>query len=168
MKLEELERRLRNDLTHEAMIWGSRVLLHREIPAQTGTACAGTRAGTPSRGVSPSRSPSLQYTTPGKRRAVEREAEGDLQPQMSDDVTKKEDDSAEPQHLMAFWESTGVGLASTYCQWPDSRACTFGQGIFEASCPEKRLVQGYQSWQWIEEQAMALVALRPAIGRPLC
>lgn len=32
MKLEELERRLRNDLTQEAMVWGSRVLLHREPP----------------------------------------------------------------------------------------------------------------------------------------
>lgn len=29
MKLEELERRLRNDVTHEAMVWGGRVLLHK-------------------------------------------------------------------------------------------------------------------------------------------
>ena len=31
VKLEELERRLRNDLMHEAMAWGGRLLLHREI-----------------------------------------------------------------------------------------------------------------------------------------
>ena len=30
VKLEELERRLRNDLMHEAMHWGGRVLLHRQ------------------------------------------------------------------------------------------------------------------------------------------
>ena len=34
VKLEELERRLRNDLMHEAMAWGGRLLLHRDIPRQ--------------------------------------------------------------------------------------------------------------------------------------
>ena len=34
MKLEELERRLRNDLIHEAMAWGGRLLLHRDISVQ--------------------------------------------------------------------------------------------------------------------------------------
>lgn len=34
VKLEELERRLRNDLMHEAMAWGGRLLLHRDIQPQ--------------------------------------------------------------------------------------------------------------------------------------
>lgn len=34
VKLEELERRLRNDLMHEAMAWGGRLLLHRDISVQ--------------------------------------------------------------------------------------------------------------------------------------
>ena len=31
VKLEELERRLRNDLTKESSNWGGRLLLHREV-----------------------------------------------------------------------------------------------------------------------------------------
>ena len=34
VKLEELERRLRNDLMHEAMAWGGRLLLHRDLPVK--------------------------------------------------------------------------------------------------------------------------------------
>lgn len=34
VKLEELERRLRNDLTKESGNWGGRLLLHREVKAE--------------------------------------------------------------------------------------------------------------------------------------
>lgn len=59
----------------------------------------------PSQRCSPSRSPSLQQL--GKRpREGDEDADG-LQPAMSDDVTRKEEDSSEPTRLQAFWESTG-------------------------------------------------------------
>ena len=108
VKLEELERRLRNDLTQEAMIWGSRVLVHREMRHHTGTAGV-TRAGTPSASHSPSRSPSLQHLTPIKRRL---ELEGELQTQTSDDVTKKEE-GTEAEQLVAYWEGTGARPAGS-------------------------------------------------------
>ena len=31
MKLEELERRLRNDITQEAIAWAGRIMLHKEV-----------------------------------------------------------------------------------------------------------------------------------------
>ena len=49
VKLEELERRLRNDLMHEAMAWGGRLLLHRDLPvkdqpSQVSTGAAGSKS----------------------------------------------------------------------------------------------------------------------------
>ena len=35
MKLEELERRLRNDITQEAIAWAGRVMLHKEVSLDT-------------------------------------------------------------------------------------------------------------------------------------
>lgn len=37
VKLEEMERRLRNDLVQEAAVWGGRVMLHAEVAAAAGT-----------------------------------------------------------------------------------------------------------------------------------
>ncbi|KAK9804170.1 hypothetical protein WJX73_008272 [Symbiochloris irregularis] len=128
VKLEELERRLRNDLTQEAMIWGSRILLHRELAPPTANLGV-TRSGTPTlresltgapSSHSPSRSPSmqqLQLPLSKRLRFTELEGAESLLPQMSDDVTRKEE-SSEPEQLIAFWEGTGdlgdvdMGLAT--------------------------------------------------------
>lgn len=122
VKLEELERRLRNDLTQEAMVWGSRVLLHREVaPAQAHGPL--TRASTPSASHSPRRSPrrspSLQ-ALPTAKRVRFNDPEMDLQPQTSDDVTKKEDDTSRRHALVAFWEGTGERT----CLLPGAHGCS--------------------------------------------
>ena len=118
VKLEELERRLRNDLMHEAMLYGSKVLLHRELGPNSSTAngpTATTRAGTPQlASQSPSRSPSLPQLPPHKRsRLADLEsADSLIQIQVSDDVTKKEE-GTEAEQLVAYWEGTGARPAGS-------------------------------------------------------
>ena len=51
MKLEELERRLRNDVMHESMQWEGQVLLHRcSSPASPGiSGCLSKQASKPAK-----------------------------------------------------------------------------------------------------------------------
>ncbi|KAK9808828.1 hypothetical protein WJX72_004439 [[Myrmecia] bisecta] len=79
-KLEDMERRLRNDMMHEAVAWNGRVLLHREVPVPD------SPAGSPAAGG---------MGVKGMRRSSDGE-----------DVTRKEDVKPDAA-VAAFWEPTG-------------------------------------------------------------
>lgn len=136
VKLEELERRLRNDIVHEALAWGGRVLLHREVPrsqayspltSPTASAAAaasseqgarlvggGGSGGSGERGFAAGFSPGGAATAGAE----------------SEDVTRQQADAC----VAAFWEPTGafVAVACIDCVMPmvahrgSNRRCTNG------------------------------------------
>jgi hypothetical protein len=93
VKLEEVERRLRNDLMHEAMAWGGRLLLHRDVSVNKP---AGQAAG----GASHS------------HQAVWSD---------DDDITQNDELMPDNNAITAFWDSTGnlphSCLSTLYCSW---------------------------------------------------
>jgi len=79
VKLEEVERRLRNDLMHEAMAWGGRLLLHRDVTASKTTDQDGG-------GASP----------------------GAVASEDDDDITQNGELMPDNNAIAAFWDSTGA------------------------------------------------------------
>lgn len=85
VKLEEVERRLRNDLMHEAMAWGGRLLLHRDVSVKKP---AGQTVGASSHGMMLSD---------------------------EDDITQNDELMPDNNAITAFWDSTGkLPLASQH------------------------------------------------------
>jgi hypothetical protein len=116
VKLEELERRLRNDIVHEALAWGGRVLLHREVPRSqafsplASPTAAGAGAATPGAargngagagGVGDSER-AWSVDDAGLGPGVAKAGAAD-----SEDVTRQQEDEC----VAAFWEPTGAPRA---------------------------------------------------------
>jgi len=116
VKLEELERRLRNDIVHEALAWGGRVLLHREVPRSqafsplASPTAAGAGAATPGAargsgagagGVGDSER-AWSVDDAGLGPGVAEAGAAD-----SEDVTRQQEDEC----VAAFWEPTGAPRA---------------------------------------------------------
>jgi hypothetical protein len=79
VKLEEVERRLRNDLMHEAMAWGGRLLLHRDVTVNK-------PGGQPE-----------EASAPGHEAVLSDD----------DDITQNDELMPDNNAIAAFWDSTG-------------------------------------------------------------
>ncbi|KAK9839780.1 hypothetical protein WJX81_000925 [Elliptochloris bilobata] len=105
VKLEELERRLRNDVVHEALAWGGRVLLHREVPRSQ----AYSPLTSPTAAAAAAAASDLAHSGGSVAAGVD-----------SEDVTRQQEDAC----VAAFWEPTGsdvgdidAGLATPLEVW---------------------------------------------------